>query len=55
MMYPLFVKNPDLWKLILNIGDIRSWTTLDDLFSYLEATADCSYSESLCVLRRMFS
>ena len=54
MMYPLFVKNPNLWKLILNIGDIRSWTTLDDLFSHLEATADCSYSESLCGLRRMF-
>lgn len=55
MMYPLFVKNPTLWKLILNIGDIRSWTTLDDLFSHLEATADCSYSESLCRLRQMFS
>ena len=55
MMYPLFVKNPNLWKLIFNIGDIRSWTTLDDLFSHLEATADCSYSESLCRLRRMFS
>ena len=27
--------------------DIRSWTSLDDLFNHLEANADGSYSESL--------
>lgn len=55
VMYPLFMDNPRLWKMILNIGDIRSWHSLDDLFSHLEATADGSYSESLSRLRWMFS
>lgn len=55
LMYPLFVENPYLWKMILNIGDIRSWTSLDDLFSHLEANADGNYCESLSRLRRMFS
>lgn len=55
MMYPLFMENPRLWKMILNIGDIRSWTSLEDLFSHLEATADDSYRDSLSRLRRLFS
>ena len=55
MMYPLFIENPRLWKMILNIGDIRSWTSLEDLFSHLEATADDSYRDSLSWLRRLFS
>ena len=55
IMYPLFMENPPLWKMILNIGDIRSWTSLEDLFSHLEATADDSFRESLSRLRRMFS
>ena len=54
MMYPLFVDNPNLWKLILNIGDIRSRTSLDDLFDHLEANADESYRESLGKMRKMF-
>ena len=54
LMYPLFVDNPNLWKLILNIGDIRSWTSLDRLFNHLEANADESYSESLGKMRKMF-
>lgn len=55
LMYPLFIENPRLWKIILNIGDIRSWTSLDNLFSHFEANADDSYRESLNRLRRMFS
>lgn len=54
LMYPLFVENPNLWKLILNIGDIRAWTSLDELFDYLEANADESYRESLGKMRKMF-
>ena len=54
LMYPLFVDNPNLWKLILNIGDIRSWTSLDELFNHLETNADESYSESLGKMRKMF-
>ena len=54
LMYPLFVDNPNLWKLILNIGDIRSWTSLDELFNHLEVTADGSYCESLGRMRKMF-
>lgn len=54
LMYPLFVDNPNLWKLILNIGDIRSWTSLDELFNHLEVTADGSYRESLGRMRKMF-
>ena len=55
MIYPLFVENPNLWKLILNIGDIRSWVTLESLFSHLAACADDSYRESLSRLQRMFT
>ena len=54
LMYPLFVDNPNLWKLILNIGDIRSWTSLEELFNHLEVTADGSYRESLGRMRKMF-
>lgn len=55
LIYPLFLENPCLWKIILHIGDIHSWTSLEDLFLHLEATADDSYSESLSRLKRMFS
>lgn len=54
LMYPLFIDNPHLWKLILNIGDIHSWASLDDLFKHLEANADGSYSESLASLKQIF-
>lgn len=55
LMYPLFMENPRLWKMIMNIGDIRSWSSLDDLFTHLEANADDSYRESLSRLGQMFS
>ena len=54
LMYPLFVDNPNLWKLILSMGDIRSWTSLEELFNHLEANEDESYSESLGKLRKVF-
>ena len=54
LMYPLFIDTPNLWKLILNIGDIRSWTSLDELFNHLETNADESYSESLSKMRKIF-
>lgn len=55
MMYPLFIENPHLWKIILKIGDIRSWASLDDLLSHLESNTDESYCESFGKLRRIFS
>lgn len=54
LMYPLFIDSPNLWKLILNIGDIRSWTSLEELFDHLEVSADESYCESLGRIRKMF-
>ena len=54
LMYPLFIDTPNLWKLILIIGDIRSWTSLDELFNHLEINSDGSYSESLGKMRKMF-
>ena len=54
LMFPLFIENPCLWKLILTIGDIRSWATLDELFRHLEAFADDSYRESLGRLMKKF-
>lgn len=54
IMYPLFMENPGLWKIILDIGDIRSWASLDDLFSHLEANADERYFGSLRQLKLMF-
>ena len=55
LMFPLFVENPRLWKIILHIGDIRSWNSLEDLFTHLQSKADDSYADSLNQLRRMFS
>ena len=54
LMFPLFNENPHLWKLILHIGDIRSWNSLPDLFSHLENTADDSYRDSFHRLQRIF-
>lgn len=54
LMYPLFMENPSLWKILLNIGDIRSWNSLEDLFWHLEDKADLSYRESLDRLKHLF-
>ncbi|HLW09748.1 MAG TPA: hypothetical protein VKX35_05065 [Fermentimonas sp.] len=46
-MLPLFLENPNLWKIILHFGDSRKWNTLDDLFVHLTETVDFSYSYHL--------
>ena len=54
LMFPLFKENPHLWKIILHIGDIRSWNSLEDLFSHLIVESDESYKESLIKLKLLF-
>lgn len=46
-MFPLFVENPHLWKIILHFGNMRQWNSLEELFVHLHQTADDSYSDSL--------
>jgi hypothetical protein len=55
LMFPLFCKNPNLWKIILNIGDIRSWNSLEELFEEFRTNADASYAHSLEKLLVMFN
>lgn len=52
-MLPLFQKNPCLWKIILQFGDMRRWSSLDALFRHLRNTADDSYSLSLYKLQNL--
>lgn len=52
-MYPLFVKNPNLWKIILHFGDMRNWNSLSELFEHLHQTVDDSYSKSLSDLEKL--
>lgn len=52
-MFPLFVENPSLWKMILYFGDMRNWNSLSDLFEHLHQTADDSYSKSLSDLKKL--
>lgn len=55
LMFPLFIENPTLWKIILNIGDIRSWNSIEELFVHLQLNAEASYTESLKRIQKMFS
>lgn len=55
LMYPLFVENPNLWKIILHIGDIRSWGSMDELSEHLQSKADTTYSDSLKKMINIFS
>lgn len=52
-MFPLFEENNHLWKIISHFGDMRSWSSLEDLFVHLRNTADDSYSVSLNKLHDM--
>ena len=52
-MFPLFLENPYLWKMILHIGDSRQWNSLEELFAHLERNADDSYSDSLIQLKNL--
>lgn len=54
MMLPLFLENPSLWKLILSIGDIRSWKSLFELFSHIEVNADESFKKSFKRMKQIF-
>ena len=54
LMLPLFIENPNLWKIILNIGDIRSWESLEALLDHLESKADDTYIESFHRFRSAF-
>ncbi len=46
-MFPLFVENPFLWKIILHFGDTCKWSSLNELFEHLHVQADNSYAYSL--------
>lgn len=52
-IFPLFLENPCLWKIILHFGDMRRWSSLDALFRHLRNTADDSYSLSLYKLQNL--
>lgn len=52
-MYPLFVENPHLWKIILYLGDVCCWHSLEELFDHLSRQADDSYSDSLDHLKSL--
>jgi len=54
LLFPLFLETPQLWKLILHIGDIREWQSLDDLLNHLQLNADDTYLESLLKMKRLF-
>lgn len=52
-MFPLFVENPSLWKIILHFGDMRKWGSLQELFDYLQRNATPDYSDSLNELQSL--
>lgn len=52
-IFHLFLENHCLWKIILQFGDMRRWSSLDALFRHLRNTADDSYSLSLEKLKRL--
>ena len=52
-MFPLFVENPHLWKIILHFGDTRKWSSLDELFQYLRSKATSDYASSLLQLQNL--
>lgn len=52
-IFPLFVANPSLWKIILHFGDMRKWNSLPELFEHLHQTSDNSYVQSLSQLENL--
>lgn len=52
-LLPLFESNPNLWRIVLHIGDSRRWSSLAELFAHLEQTADDSYIDSLKELKNL--
>lgn len=47
LIYPLFLENPRLWKIILHFGDMRRWKSLEELFQHLSQNATADYAHSL--------
>lgn len=52
-IFPLFIENPHLWKIILHFGDMRRWNSLEELFQHLQKKATPDYSDSLEKLRSL--
>lgn len=50
-IFPLFLQNAYLWKIILHFGDMENWDSLEDLFQHLRNHATPDYSDSLEKLR----
>lgn len=46
-IFPLFLQDPHLWKIILHFGDMENWDSLEDLFLHLRRNATPDYSDSL--------
>lgn len=51
VMFPYFERNPHLWKIIRNFGDMKEWTSLEGLFTHLEEQATPDYIQSLKQLK----
>lgn len=53
MLFPLFLSNPRLWKIILHFGDMRGWNSLEELFGHLERTSSDDYRDSLLQMENL--
>ena len=51
---PIVLKTPQLWKMILHFGDMRSWNSPDELFDHLLYTATDDYRRALLDLKELF-
>lgn len=51
---PIVLKTPQVWKMILHLGDIRSWNNLKELFDHLLCTATDDYHQALLDLKKLF-
>ncbi len=52
---PLFEENPRLWKIILHLGDMAQWRSIDELFLHLHGKSAPDYSDSLIRLHALLS
>lgn len=52
-LFPLFVHNPYVWKIILHFGDTSRFHSLSELFSLLIAQSDKSYRQTLLDIQRL--
>lgn len=50
---PQVIENPKLWRIILHIGDIRGYQSLEELFGHLFDCSDPSYVQSLANFQRL--